>query len=215
MIEEYITAGKIVPVKITVKLLQKAMDDVIKTTGKVNFLIDGFPRSLENWNGYKEVFGIKDDSEMPTMLFFECPLPVLEARILKRAKYSGRSDDNVESLRKRFNTYKEETMPTVDIFRKAGKCVEVDTSQKRDVVYKQVHTKLSVWTDSALSGRPLSEKSEMLLGLRPYPKREKKDDKKEEAKETPAEPFGPGHYAFLAGAVAVLGLIVYKVHCKK
>ena len=119
MIEEYITAGKIVPVKITVKLLQKAMDDVIKTTGKVNFLIDGFPRSLENWNGYKEVFGIKDDSEMPTMLFFECPLPVLEARILKRAKYSGRSDDNVESLRKRFNTYKEETMPTVDIFRKA------------------------------------------------------------------------------------------------
>ena len=65
---------------------------------------------------------------MPSMLFFECPLPVLEERILKRAKYSGRSDDNVESLRKRFNTYKEETMPTVEIFRGAGKAVEVDTS---------------------------------------------------------------------------------------
>ena len=57
------------------------------------------------------------------MLFFECPLDVLEARILGRAKYSGRSDDNVESLRKRFNTYKDETMPTVEIFRAAGKAV--------------------------------------------------------------------------------------------
>jgi len=51
-----------VPVVITVKLLQDAMAEVTKATGKVNFLIDGFPRSLENWNGYKEVFGIKNNS---------------------------------------------------------------------------------------------------------------------------------------------------------
>lgn len=51
------------------------------------------------------------------MLFFECPLEELEKRVLKRAKHSGRNDDNVESLRKRFATYKEETMPIVDVFR--------------------------------------------------------------------------------------------------
>jgi UMP-CMP kinase len=38
------------------------------------------------------------------MLFFECPLKQLTDRILARAKYSGRSDDNVESLTKRFKT---------------------------------------------------------------------------------------------------------------
>jgi len=68
---------------------------------------------------------------MPTMLFFECPLPVLEKRVLKRAKHSGRSDDNIESLRKRFNTFKQETMETVNVFRDAGKCVEVDSSNER------------------------------------------------------------------------------------
>jgi len=57
------------------------------------------------------------------MIFFECPLEVLEKRILGRAKYSGRSDDNVGSMRKRFNTYKDETMPAVEIFRKVGKAV--------------------------------------------------------------------------------------------
>jgi len=156
LIEEYITAGKIVPVEITVKLLQKAMDEVIQATGKVNFLIDGFPRSVENWNGYKGVFGITDGSGMPTMMFFECPLDVLEKRILKRAKHSGRSDDNVESMRKRFNTYKEETMPTVDIFRQHGKCVEVDTSKDRQDVWKLVNEKLAVWTDKTMAARPLS-----------------------------------------------------------
>jgi len=50
---------------------------------------------------------------------------------LKRAKYSGRSDDNLESLKKRFDTYKEETMPIIKIFSDAGKCVQVDTSMER------------------------------------------------------------------------------------
>ena len=124
---------------------------------------------------------------MPCMLFFECPLAVLEERILKRAKYSGRSDDNIESMRKRFNTYKEETMPTVDIFRKEGHCVEVDTSKERQAVYKLVVAALEPFTDGAMTSRPLSEKSEMLLGLRPYPKREKKEDKVEEKKEDKVE----------------------------
>ena len=92
------------PVEITVKLLQKAMAEVTETTGKQNFLIDGFPRSKENWEGWTGVFG--KESEMPTMLFFECPMEVQKERILKRAKYSGRSDDNIESLEKRFTVYK-------------------------------------------------------------------------------------------------------------
>ena len=104
LIEEYQTSGRIIPVTITVGLLKKAMDAETAKSGKCNFLIDGFPRSLENWAGWQEVFGA--DAALPVMLFFECPLPVLEQRILGRAKYSGRSDDNLESMRKRFNTYK-------------------------------------------------------------------------------------------------------------
>lgn len=67
------------------------------------------------------VFG--KEAEMPIMLFFECPMEVQEQRILKRAKYSGRQDDNIESLKKRFVTYKEETMPIIKTFTDAGKCV--------------------------------------------------------------------------------------------
>lgn len=45
------------------------------------------------------------------------------------------------------------------------------------------YDKLSTWTDAELLKAPLSERSEMLLGLRPYPKKVKKEEpKKEEAK---------------------------------
>jgi len=122
MINEFIKEGKIVPVEVTVGLIKTAM----KASGKKNFLIDGFPRSLDNYEGWQKVMG--SEANVAFMLFFECPLPVLEERILGRAKYSGRSDDNIESLRKRFTTYKNETMPIVELFRKQGKCVEVRTA---------------------------------------------------------------------------------------
>ena len=75
--------------EITVNLLKDAMDAEYKKSGKNNFLIDGFPRSPENVAGWEKVVG--EDANVLFMLFFECPLPVLEERILKRDKWTKRS----------------------------------------------------------------------------------------------------------------------------
>lgn len=167
-IEKYIKDGKLVPNEITVNLLKNAMETVTRTTGKNNFLIDGFPRSLDNLEGWYDVFG--REAELPKMLYFECPYDVLEKRIMGRAKYSGRSDDNVESMKLRFDTFKAETLPTVDLFKSKNKCVEVDTSGDRQAVYDLVTSQLAEYTDQTLVAQPLTERAEILLGLRPYPK---------------------------------------------
>ncbi len=167
-IEECIAAGKLVPNEIIVTLLENAMKTVTRTTGKINFLVDGFPRSLANLEGWYEIFG--REAELPKMLYFECPYDVLELRILGRAKYTGRSDDNVESLKLRFDTFKAETLPTVEFFKSENKCVEVDTSQDRQAVYALVGRNLAEYTDSSFFDKPLTERAEILLGLRPYPK---------------------------------------------
>lgn len=168
VIDEFIAAGKLVPNEIVVTLLMQTMERVTRTTGKHNFLLDGFPRSLSNLEAWHEIFG--RETELPRMLYFECPYAVLEQRILGRAQYSGRSDDNVESIKLRFDTFKAETLPTVDFFKSKNKCVEVDTSQDRQTVYAVVANNLAEYTDKALAAKPLTERSEMLLGLRPYPK---------------------------------------------
>lgn len=105
------------------------------------------------------------------MLYFECPYAVLEKRILSRAWFTGRSDDNVESLKLRFDTFKAETLPTVEFFKSHGRCVEIDTSQDRPAVYALVGDNLAEFTDERLAAEPLTEKAEMLLGLRPYPQK--------------------------------------------
>ncbi len=171
-IDEFITAGKLVPNEIVVTLLKNAMETATRTTGKNNFLLDGFPRSLNNLEAWYEIFG--REAELPKMLYFECPYSVLEKRILGRAKYSGRSDDNIESMKLRFDTFKTETLPTVEFFKSKNKCLEVDTSQDRQSVYALLGSHLAEYTDKKLAANPLTERAEILLGLRPYPKKENK-----------------------------------------
>lgn len=167
-IEECLKAGKLASDKIVVTLLKNAMEQVTRTTGRTNFLLDGFPRSLSNFEVWHETFG--QETALPKMLYFECPYAVLEKRILARAKYSGRSDDNVESVKLRFDTFKAETLPTVDHFKSQNRCVEVDTSQDRQTVYHLVRDSLAEHTKKDLAEKPLTERAEILLGLRPYPR---------------------------------------------
>ena len=167
-IEELLKAGQLVPNEIIVTLLKNTMETITRTTGKNNFLLDGFPRSLNNLDGWYETFG--RETELPKMLFFECPYDVLEKRILARAKYTGRSDDNIETVKIRFDTFKAETLPIVELFKSKNKCIEIDTSQDRQSVYAMVSDSLAEFTDIQLAEQPLTERAEMLLGLRPFPK---------------------------------------------
>jgi len=167
-IEDCLADGKLVSNDIVVSLLKNTMETLTRTTGKNNFLLDGFPRSLSNLEAWHAAFG--QDAELPKMLYFECPYPVLEKRILGRAKYTGRSDDNVESIKLRFDTFKAETLPTVELFKGKNKCVEIDTSLDRQAVYALVKNNLAEFTDGQCATRPLTERAEMLLGLRPFPK---------------------------------------------
>jgi hypothetical protein len=53
----YIKDGKIVPVEVTVSLLSKA----IFSSPSWNFLVDGFPRNMDNFNGWFDAIGDECD----------------------------------------------------------------------------------------------------------------------------------------------------------
>lgn len=115
MIEEKIRNGQIVPVEVTCSLIHKAMQNC----GKSRFLVDGFPRNKDNLDGWDRV--MSDKTNLLFVLFFECSRDLCTARCLGRgAAGSGRSDDNLESLQKRFNTYLNDTMPIVEHYEQQG-----------------------------------------------------------------------------------------------
>eukprot|EP01083_Nonionella_stella_P010843 30815_1 len=127
--------GKIVPVEITVGLLKREMETNIKK-GKRKFLVDGYPRNQDNVDGWNSVIG--DFASIPFVLFFNCPEDVMEKRLLARGESSGRSDDNLESIRKRFNTYQRSTMPVIEHFRGRDMVRQVECAESIEKVYQQV-----------------------------------------------------------------------------
>ncbi|KAI9759427.1 MAG: bifunctional uridylate/adenylate kinase [Chaenotheca gracillima] len=140
LIRNNIKEGIIVPMEVTVALLENAMGETVggKEGGKKGkFLIDGFPRKMDQALFF-------DESVCPSRLtlFFDCPEDVMLARLLDRGKTSGRSDDNIESIKKRFRVFVDTSMPVVDHFDKEGKVIKVNATQSPDEVYKVVRTEL-------------------------------------------------------------------------
>lgn len=69
------------------------------------------------------------------------------------------------------STFTAKTLPTLELFKSRDKVVEVDASQSREDVYALVTRSLEAYTDPEQAAPPLTEQSEMRLGLRPYPRR--------------------------------------------
>lgn len=59
------------------------------------------------------------------VFFFDTTEEVMLERLLERGKTSGREDDNVESITKRFRTFVDTSMPVVEKYRAEGKVVTV------------------------------------------------------------------------------------------
>ena len=142
MINTYIKEGKIVPAEVTVKLLRKAMD----LSGGTKFLIDGFPRDVDNLRCWEE--NMNRVAEVQFLLFLDCPQDIMLERLLERGKTSGRSDDNEESIRKRFKTYEDSTRPIIDHFRSIGKIRTVDSNRSVEEVFADVavHFQNASWS---------------------------------------------------------------------
>ena len=123
--------------EVTVALLENAMRAAIATKGVRKFLIDGFPRKLDQARKF-------EDEVCPSSftLFFDCTEEVMLQRLLKRGETSGRIDDNMESIRKRFQTFKETSYPVVEYFGMRGKVVNINASDTPEAVYSQVKREL-------------------------------------------------------------------------
>lgn len=133
LIEDHIKQGKIVPVEITCKLLEKEMH----SKGGNKFLIDGFPRNQDNLLGWEKT--MSDKVRLRFVLFFDCSDEVCRGRCLGRGiAGSGRSDDNEESLRKRIVTYVNETKPIIKHYEELNLVRTIDASRGPDEVFKDV-----------------------------------------------------------------------------
>ena len=139
MIQNMIKEGKIVPSEVTIKLLQRAMQE----NGNDKFLIDGFPRNEENRAAFESVTGIGPEF----VLFFDCSEEEMERRLLSRNQ--GREDDNIDTIRKRFKVFLESSLPVIEYYSLNGKVRKIDAAKPIGEVFEEVKAVFTPSDDKA------------------------------------------------------------------
>ncbi|KAJ3313126.1 hypothetical protein HDV04_002443 [Boothiomyces sp. JEL0838] len=127
--EKLMKEGMMVPKKFLLDILRKKISE---NMGAVGFLIDGFPRTLDQADDFEKTIG-----PCRAVLAYDCPLPVLEKRLIERGKTSGRADDNLETIKKRFATFKEQSLPVIQYYKQKGKVVEISSTSEIHEVYEE------------------------------------------------------------------------------
>lgn len=127
-IEAQMKKGKLVKDEVTMQLLKRAM---LKHQDCNRFLLDGFPRSIEQAKMFEQ-----DLADTSFVLFFDAKDELLEERIKYRAKSQpGRPDDNPEVIRERLEVFHSQTTPVVDYYASIGKLRTVKASAGVNEVY--------------------------------------------------------------------------------
>ncbi len=102
----YIDSGKLVPDKLTIKLLEKKIEENINSKG---YIFDGFPRTIDQ-GIHLDNFLFKKNLSIDLTISLEVDEQILINRILKRGVDSGRADDQDRSkIKKRFDEYSQKT----------------------------------------------------------------------------------------------------------
>ena len=126
------------------EIVNELIKDIIFDTQKKNRLIfDGYPRSLSQAKNLDRL--LKDSEQKIDLIFF---LNVNKDKILKRIEkrkiIENRSDDNVNTIIKRYDRYMEKTKPVLDFYSKNQNFKEIDGSLEIDEITKKIDAFINV-----------------------------------------------------------------------
>lgn len=117
----FIEKGQLVPDELIVDMLAKVLDS---KSGSKGVIFDGFPRTIPQAKALKEMLN-KRDTDVSVMLNLQVEEEELINRLLERGKVSGRSDDNLETIKSRLDVYHNQTAPLADYYVGEGKHVGI------------------------------------------------------------------------------------------
>lgn len=128
-INKSIKESVIIPAQLTCDLVKLKMN-AAKDKGIQHFLIDGFPRSVDQAVKFEEKI-----HESNFTILFNCKEDVMVGRLLDRAKASGRVDDNTDSIAKRLRTFQQGNQAVEAHLRKQGPFKTIQCDGSPDEVY--------------------------------------------------------------------------------
>ena len=132
--------GSFVSDDIVNELLEKQVFDAKK---KNKLIFDGYPRSI---NQAKNLNLLLDSSsqKIDFIFFLNVNKETIIKRIQKRKILEKRSDDELDTILKRYDSYMETTKPVLDFYSKNPNFYEIDGSVEIDEITNKIDTLINV-----------------------------------------------------------------------
>jgi adenylate kinase len=165
--KSYLDAGKLVPDKVAIDVAEEA---VKKEECRKGFVIDGFPRTLEQAILFDKLIG-KLKFNLAKVIYIDIPMEEILRRLTGRRsckkcgavyhivfnppkvenkcdKCGGelyqRHDDTEDVIKVRYEVYEKQTMPLIDYYTKSGKLAKIDGTKPVAEVFKEVCSAIGV-----------------------------------------------------------------------
>ncbi len=162
--DSFMGNGQLVPIELVSKIIKNRL---LKPDCKNGFILDGYPRSLEQAYALDDILNEIDKNLFvrPYVFYFDVDQKQLVERLVNRRSCSKcgaiynlktmsltdetkckkcggelirRDDDTEETANKRFTTYLEQTAPLIDLYSKRGLLIKLDASLSIDEIYKNL-----------------------------------------------------------------------------
>ncbi|XP_012283232.1 adenylate kinase isoenzyme 1 [Orussus abietinus] len=130
-LQELMSKGLFVPTEVVLELIKEKMTKAKEGGSVTGFLIDGYPRELEQGIKFE-----KDVCPVDLILFFDVGNETMKTRLLGRAAVSQRADDNEETIKKRIEIFNSKNNEIVEHYK--DKVVRINAEGAIDDIFNEV-----------------------------------------------------------------------------
>ena len=126
------------------EIVNKLLENVIFDPNKMNKLIfDGYPRTINQAKNLDNLLS-KSNQKIDFIFFLNVKKDSIIKRIEKRKILEKRSDDDAETILKRYDTYMEITKPVLDFYSEKENYHEIDGSLEIGNISQKIEAILNV-----------------------------------------------------------------------
>jgi adenylate kinase len=137
-VQDVVDRGDLVSDDLMIELIKTRL---AQADTDVGFVLDGFPRTSPQAEALDEMFG--DIGRAFSVVFaLQIPDDVAIQRLLRRAEIEGRTDDTLEAISRRLETYHRETAPLVEYYRVRGNLVPIHGERSENQVFAEIQSAL-------------------------------------------------------------------------
>ena len=128
--------GKFISDEIVNKLIEST---IIDTQKKNKLIFDGYPRTLSQAKNLDLLLN-KSNQKIEFIFFLNVNKETIIKRIEKRKIIEKRTDDDLNTILRRYDTYMETTKPVLNFYSKKENFHEIDGSHEIDEIKKKIDT---------------------------------------------------------------------------